>query len=157
MHKNTIFPSVTITMLSVAVVVAITACSEQRYHTSSDESMPFHEEAAITPKQIPAMDTRGHVVDATPPQSRDPKAGEVASMDQAASAADIEIVAEVRRIIIRSDTYSSLARDVQIHSRDGLVTLCGLVVSMDEMRDLSMAAEKVPGVWRVDNQIQVAQ
>ena len=153
MHKKLVI----YTMLSVAVVVSITACSERRYQTSSDESMPVHDEVAITQKQIPEKDSSGYIVDARRPQSRDPKAGEVASMDQTASAADIEIVAEIRRIITGSKAYSSLARDVQIHSRDGLVTLCGLAVSTDEMRELSEAAEKVPGVWRVDNQISVAQ
>jgi osmotically-inducible protein OsmY len=78
--------------------------------------------------------------------------------DQAASEADRNITAAIRRSIVIErgpDQHSYAARNVQILARDGDVTLRGTVRSDLERADLERRAKDTEGVTAVHNQLRV--
>lgn len=76
-------------------------------------------------------------------------------MDQSNSSADIDITAKVRQAIVDDKALSTNAHNCKVITDKGVVTLRG-VVDSDAERDLiETKAKAVPGVVRVDNQLEV--
>jgi osmotically-inducible protein OsmY len=78
--------------------------------------------------------------------------------DAANSDSDRKITQLIRRSIVIEkgpDQHSVAARNIQIVTRNGAVTLRGVVRSDQERADLERRARKVAGVTQVHNQLQV--
>ena len=75
--------------------------------------------------------------------------------DQGGSAADRELTANIRKAIVDDDALSMNAHNVKIITKDGVVTLRGPVKSTAEKASVAAKAQKVAGVKRVDNQLEI--
>ena len=69
--------------------------------------------------------------------------------------ADRKLLAEVRRAVVGDKTLSTSAHNVKIVTKDGLVTLRGPVDSEQEKGKVAQLAQRVSGVARVENQLDV--
>jgi osmotically-inducible protein OsmY len=81
-----------------------------------------------------------------------PTAGE-----QSNDAADVRVTREIRQAIVDDDSLSTNAHNVKIISNDGVVTLRGPVDSSQERMTIAAKAQKVTGVKRIDNQLEVTK
>ena len=79
----------------------------------------------------------------------------VTPIDQKNDQADINLTASIRRKLVADQDLSMNAKNVKIISRDGNVTLRGLVESDAEKAIIQDEAARVAGVRNVDNQIDV--
>ena len=79
----------------------------------------------------------------------------VTPTDQGGSASDRELTAAIRRAVVQDDTLSTNAHNVKIVTIDSVVTLRGPVKNAAEKAAVASKAEKVAGVKRVDNQLEV--
>ena len=75
--------------------------------------------------------------------------------DQGGSAADRELTANIRKAIVDDDTLSMNAHNVKIITKDGVVTLRGPVKNASEKTSVAAKAQKIAGVKRVDNQLEI--
>ena len=75
--------------------------------------------------------------------------------DQGGSAADRETTANVRKAIVADDSLSTNAHNVKIITRNGVVTLRGPVANASEKSSVAVKAQKIAGVKRVDNQLEI--
>jgi osmotically-inducible protein OsmY len=75
--------------------------------------------------------------------------------DQGGSAADREVTANIRKAIVDDDALSMNAHNVKIVTKDGVVTLRGPVKNASEKTSVAARTQKVPGVKRVDNQLEI--
>jgi hyperosmotically inducible protein len=99
--------------------------------------------------QYPADDTGRNTRDsdgATPTADR-----------QSNSKADVEITRQIRRAIVKDDSLSTDAHNVKIITSGGVVTLRGPVASSEEKMAVAKKVEKINGVRRVDNQLEIAK
>lgn len=71
------------------------------------------------------------------------------------SSEDRAILQKVRQGVMRDTHLSALAKNVTIVCIDGIVTLRGPVKSEAERAAIEHAAKMVPGVKRVDNQLEI--
>ena len=79
----------------------------------------------------------------------------VTPTDQGGSAADREVTANIRKAIVDDDALSMNAHNVKIITKDGVVTLRGPVKNASEKTSVAAKAQKVAGVKRVDNQLEI--
>lgn len=75
--------------------------------------------------------------------------------DQGGSAADREVTANVRKAIVADDALSMNAHNVKVITQNGVVTLRGPVKNAAEKTSVAAKAQKVAGVKRVDNQLEI--
>jgi osmotically-inducible protein OsmY len=75
--------------------------------------------------------------------------------DQGGSAADRELTANIRKAIVDDDALSMNAHNVKIITKDGVVTLRGPVKNLGEKTSVAAKAQKIAGVKRVDNQLEI--
>jgi hyperosmotically inducible protein len=75
--------------------------------------------------------------------------------DQGSSESDRDITARIRRDIVANDALSLNAHNVKIITVDGIVTLRGPVKTIQEKAAVAAAAQRAPGVRRVDNQLEI--
>ena len=75
--------------------------------------------------------------------------------DQGGSEADRNITAQIRKDIVGNDSLSTNAHNVKIITTDGVVTLRGPVKTTQEKAAVAAAAQRAPGVKRVDNQLEI--
>jgi hyperosmotically inducible periplasmic protein len=75
--------------------------------------------------------------------------------DQGGSEADRNITAHIRKEIVANDNLSTNAHNVKIITTDGVVTLRGPVKTTQEKAAVAAAAQRAPGVKRVDNQLEI--
>jgi osmotically-inducible protein OsmY len=99
--------------------------------------------------QYPADDTGRN--------ARDSDGKTLTSGDQSNSKNDVEITRQVRRAIVKDDSLSTSAHNVKIITNGGVVTLRGPVASTEEKTMVAKKAEKINGVSKVDNQLEVAK
>ncbi len=82
--------------------------------------------------------------------------GETTLMDQSESSAAIAITAAIRRAIMDDSTLTLAAQNITIITdAAGVVTLKGVVGSQAEKDLIENKAKAVPGVTKVDNQLQI--
>ena len=75
--------------------------------------------------------------------------------DQGGSEADRHVTANIRKAVVNDDALSTNAHNVKIITKDGVVTLRGPVKSASEKATVAAKAQKVAGVKRVDNQLEI--
>jgi len=75
--------------------------------------------------------------------------------DQSSSPADVAITTEIRKAVVADDNLSVNAQNVKIITINGVVTLRGPVKNAAEKNTIATKAQKVAGVSRVDNQIEL--
>ena len=102
-----------------------------------------------------AAEQRGYDADNTGRNMRDRDDRTVTPMDQGGSESDRTITAEIRKSVVGNDSLSVNAHNVKIVTVDGVVTLRGPVKSTDEKAAIASAAQKTPGVKRVENQLEI--
>ncbi len=76
-------------------------------------------------------------------------------MDQSNTARDTEITAAIRRSITDDPSMSVDARNCKVIKAGGVVTLRGVVNTQAEKDAIDRIARAVPGVTRVDNQLEI--
>ena len=79
----------------------------------------------------------------------------VTPVDQKNDQADIDLTASIRKALVADRELSMNAKNVKIISRDGNVTLRGLVQSEAEKARIQDEAVRIAGVLNVDNEIDV--
>ena len=98
--------------------------------------------------QYPADDTGRN--------ARDSDGKTLTSGDQSNSKNDVEITRQIRQAIVKDDSLSTSAHNVKIITNGGVVTLRGPVASTEERTMVAKKAQKISGVSKVDNQLEVA-
>jgi osmotically-inducible protein OsmY len=96
-----------------------------------------------------------HDADNTGKNVRDRGDKTLTPMDQGGSAADRELTADIRRMIVGDDSLSTNAHNVKIVTVDGVVTLRGPVKTAGEKATVASKAQAAKGVKRVDNLLEV--
>jgi hyperosmotically inducible periplasmic protein len=79
----------------------------------------------------------------------------VTPTDQGENDADRQVTANIRKAIVDDDSLSTNAKNVKIMTRDGQVTLRGPVKTPEEKAAIAAKAERIAGVKRVDNQLEI--
>lgn len=79
------------------------------------------------------------------------------SSDQSENSQDLKITQEVRKAIVADDSLSMNAQNVKVITTSGVVTLRGPVNSPQEKAKVTAAAERIAGVKRVDDQLEVTK
>lgn len=107
---------------------------------------------------LAAGPTTGHAGDAenTGINVRDRDPSKVTVFDQGGSEADRQISASIRKAVVDDDSLSMNAHNVKIITSEGVVTLRGPVDSAAEKASIEAKAQSVPGVAKVDSQLEVA-
>lgn len=99
----------------------------------------------------------------TPPQTQstitldsDKSTGRnVTPFDQSETEADRTITQRARQAIIKDDALSMNAKNIKIITSNGIVTLRGPVSTDQEKSLIAIKIQQVPGVNRIDNQLEV--
>ena len=98
--------------------------------------------------QYPADDTGRN--------ARDSDGTTLTADEQSNTKGDVEITRQIRQAIVKDDSLSTSAHNVKIITNSGVVTLRGPVASAQEKTMVAKKAEKINGVDKVDNQLEVA-
>ena len=94
-------------------------------------------------------------VDNTKINKRDRNAASVTPTKQSDKREDLKIEAAVRRAVVRDKSLSSMAHNIKIVTRSGVVTLRGPVKTSQESDKIIALAQQTPGVVQVENQLDV--
>ncbi len=76
--------------------------------------------------------------------------------DQAMTEADVKLNSRLRAALTSDSSLQDASRNVSIHSDHGVVTLNGAVATEKEKSDLENKIQRMAGVSRVDNNLQMA-
>jgi hyperosmotically inducible periplasmic protein len=96
-------------------------------------------------------------VDNTGTNVRDRSGDTLTSGDQSDNSQDIKITQQVRKAIVADGSLSMNAQNVKVITTGGVVTLRGPVNSPQEKAKITAAAERIAGVKRVDDQLEVTK
>jgi hypothetical protein len=77
--------------------------------------------------------------------------------EQTSRSRDRNLIAAVRRAVVRDKSLSTSAHNIKIVAKNGVVTLRGPVRSAEEKSKLEQLAQQVAGVSGVTNQLAVKQ
>jgi len=94
--------------------------------------------------------------DNTERNQRDKGGTTLTATDQGENEADRTITQQIRKEVIKADDLSTDGKNVKIITVDGVVTLRGPVKSAEERNEIGSVAQRVDGVKRVDNQLEIA-
>lgn len=75
-------------------------------------------------------------------------------MDQMNNEADLKITQEIRQALIEGE-FSLDAKNIKVITRNGEVTLRGPVETAAEREKIDALVKAMPGIKRIDNQLQV--
>jgi osmotically-inducible protein OsmY len=95
------------------------------------------------------------VADNTKMNSRDKGEPSETPQKQSNAKSDRELLASVRRTIVKDKSLSMTAHNIKILAEGGVVTLRGPVQSDDEKRKVEALAKSVAGVTSVDNKVDI--
>ena len=110
---------------------------------------------AAAPPAPPPGDPENTGVNKRDAPANDRTAANPTPMDQSNKQPDLNTEAEVRKAIVGDKSLSMLAHNVKIMTANGVVTLRGPVKNTEEKAAVASAAQKTPGVKRVDNQLEI--
>lgn len=114
------------------------------------------QEAPTRPASEAALQgQRSPVADNTKMNSRDKVEPSQTPQTQSNAKSDREILAAVRRTIVKEKSLSVTAHNIKILAEGGVVTLRGPVQSDDEKRKVEALAKSVAGVVSVDNKVDI--
>jgi len=125
----------TLMLTVLALVAAASGCAR-------DEDKPAH------PANVAADNTKKNERD------RDPSA--LTPGDQGESEADRTITQKIRQEVVKDDSLSMTAKNIKIITLNGVVTLRGPVKSEKEKTEIAALVQRVGGMTRVDNQLEIA-
>jgi len=131
--------------LVALTVLAIFGCSRSDQPSSTSGSVASSDRAA-----------NQHAADNTGVNVRDRDGNALTAQDQAENATDRAVTQKVRQAITADSSLSTDAHNVKVITSDGVVTLRGPVTNPDEKSAVAAKAQQVPGVKRVENQLEVA-
>ena len=94
--------------------------------------------------------------DNTEKNERDKNPSALTPGDQGENEADRGVTQKVRQDVVGHDGLSMTAENVKIITVDGVVTLRGPVKDAQERATIGDIAQRVQGVKRVDNQLEIA-
>jgi osmotically-inducible protein OsmY len=90
------------------------------------------------------------------PDARDERSESgVTAADQGNNDADLNITQQIRQAVVADDNLSFAAKNVTIVTTEGVVTLRGEVNSDSERATIVHIAQRVNGVRRLNNELQV--
>jgi hyperosmotically inducible periplasmic protein len=93
--------------------------------------------------------------DNTGKNERDQRVAALTPGDQGGSEADRTVTQHVRQGVVDDGTLSMTAKNVKIITVDGVVTLRGPVNSAAEKSQVASIAQRVAGVTRVDDKLEI--
>jgi len=128
------------------LLLAVLACAAATAVTagcSHDEDKPSTKPSAVA-------------ADNTKKNERDQGTSALTPLDQGESEADRTITQKIRQGVVKDDTLSMNAKNIKIITTNGVVTLRGPVKSEKEKADIGALAQRVEGITRVDNQLEIA-
>jgi hyperosmotically inducible periplasmic protein len=129
--------------IMIPLVLAVAAC-DRAERTSADG-------------QVTTTTATDHVAaDNTKKNERDKGPSALTPMDQGENEYDRTITQNIRQGVIKDDAFSTTAKNIKIITQNGVVTLRGPVKSDKEKNDVVAIAQRVEGVKRVDNQLEIA-
>ena len=114
-----------------------------------------HGVPATTASQAAPQGQSTPAADNTKMNSRDKAEPSQTPQTQSNATADRELLASVRRAIVKDKSLSVPAHNVKILAEGGVVTLRGPVPSDDEKRKVEALARSVAGVISVDNKVDI--
>jgi hyperosmotically inducible periplasmic protein len=93
--------------------------------------------------------------DNTGKNERDRSGSSATPGDQGGTEADRRVTQQVRKAVVDDSKLSAAAKNVKIITADGVVTLRGPVKTTEEKSEIAAIAQRVEGVKRVDNQLEI--
>ena len=87
---------------------------------------------------------------------RDRSSDAITPDDQSESYADRTITQKIRQAIMADDSISMTGKNIKVITINGIVTLRGPVLNDREKNAIALKANNIPGVVRVDNQLEIA-
>jgi len=105
--------------------------------------------------QPPLAWSESYPADNTGTNVRDRDGGTLTAGDQGNSPEDLAITQEIRKALVADDSLSTNAHNVKVITTGGIVTLRGPVNTAAEKTRVFETAQRVAGVKRVDNQLEV--
>jgi len=129
----------TVMLIPVAFALALGAC---------DRADDKHQSDPARPANVPADNTKTN--------ERDRGTATLTPLDQGENEVDRTITQKVRQEVIKDDSLSMTAKNIKIITSNGVVTLRGPVKTEKEKTDIGALAQRVEGIKRVDNQLEIA-
>jgi hyperosmotically inducible protein len=111
---------------------------------------------STAPLNAPVSASDEHAADNTGRNERDRSGATATSGDQGESEADRHVSQQIRKAVVDDSTLSMTAHNVKIITNEGVVTLRGPVRTSQEKSQIAAIAQRVAGVKRVDNQLELA-
>jgi osmotically-inducible protein OsmY len=111
----------------------------------------------VDPNAPPTSASYGTDPDNTRVNERDREATALTPMDQGESQVDRDMTQSIRKSVIADDSLSFTAKNVKIITRDGFVTLRGVVNNAREKATIEKAAKELAGAKKVTNQLEVSE
>ena len=103
----------------------------------------------------PAMPAANPELENTERNVRDKDDRTLTPEDQKETRRDVKITKAIRKAIVNQESLSVNAHNAKIITRNGVVTLRGPIENREEKAKLQSIAEKIRGVKKVDNQLEV--
>lgn len=113
------------------------------------------EKVPVVNPDVKVEQPAGYPADNSGKNVRDRADQALTSGDQSNSPADVAITTEIRKAVVADDNLSVNAQNIKIITVNGVVTLRGPVKNAAEKETIAAKAQKVVGVTRVDNQIEL--
>jgi osmotically-inducible protein OsmY len=137
------------TATAFVFLLALTGCNkdDEAVRRDADESVRVTTESAKPGENDLAAADNANLNDRgldTPPQG-----------EQRAEEVDLAITQMVRQSVMKEDKLSARAKNAEIVTRDGVVTLRGPVQRPEESTLLMQIARTTDGVRRIDNQLEI--
>lgn len=131
-------------MMVTLVLLAAAGCSRNEAAVADDNA------------NGKAAPLEGAAADNTKVNERDSTGTTLTAGDQKENEVDRTITQQIRQQVVKDDDMSVNGKNVKIITVDGVVTLRGPVQSAEERTEIASVAQRVEGVKRVDNQLEVA-
>jgi osmotically-inducible protein OsmY len=141
-----------LTVLFSALFVA--GCQDM--DSSADTNAHQNDAVAVMNTSSQSSNTATNQADNSGQNVVDRNSGTATPMDQGNSASDLDITRQIRQSIVSStNSYSVLAHNIKIITRDGRVTLRGAVQTDEEKNNIATLARSIAGQDRVNDQLAV--
>jgi hyperosmotically inducible protein len=141
------------TFLLIFSCTALAAGACQRPNDSDSKARPA---TTATPLNVPASASDEHSADNTGKNERDRSGTTATPGDQGTSEADRHVTQQIRKAVVDDSKLSTTAKNVKIITNEGVVMLRGPVKTGEEKTEVEAISQRVVGVKRVDNQLEVA-
>jgi hyperosmotically inducible periplasmic protein len=142
-------------IILVALCLAAAACDRSATKETGNGQETVRENPAAVNAEKPADNTEKSA-DNTQVNLRDRQPSALTPGDQGSSEFDRTITQHVRQGVVKDDELTMSAKNVKIITQEGVVTLRGPVKTDKEKAAIAGIAQRVAGVRRVDNQLEIA-